>query len=92
MGLGMGLRPSTNGGCRSLGFMTSQHPNTKFQYTNSKKKHIKLEQKDPTSTINTTYNLQICYLFTNESIYLGFTILGFIWFLQTKSEIRTDLT
>ena len=92
MGLGMGLGPSTKGGCRSLGFVTSQHPNTKFQYTNSEKKHIKLEQKDPTSTINSTYNLQICYLFTNESIYLGFTILGFIWFLQTKSKIRTDLT
>ena len=43
-----------------------------------KEKHIKLEQKDPTSIINTTYNLQIRYLFTNESIYLGFTILGFI--------------
>ena len=55
-------------------------------------KHNKLEQKDPTSIINITYNLQSCYLFNNESIFLGFSILGFIWFLQIKSEIRTDLT
>ena len=55
-------------------------------------KHNKLEQKDPTSIINITYNLQSCYLFNNESIFLGFSILGFIWFLQTKSEIKTDLT
>ena len=39
-------------------------------------KHNKLEQKDPTSIINITYNLQSRYLFNNESIFLGFSIWG----------------
>ena len=69
--------------------MTSKY---KISMHKFRTKHNKLEQKDPTSIINITYNLQICYLFNNESIFLGFSILGFIWFLPTKSEIRTDLT
>ena len=56
-------------------------------------KHNKLKQKDPTSIINIKYNLQKVAIYsTMNQFSLGFSILGFIWLLQTKSEIRTDLT
>ena len=70
------------------------HSNTKFQYTNSKKDHSKHEQKDPTSTITSTYALQIrypqtmfirLYIQQGNNVY-GFFDFGVIWFLQTKSE------
>ena len=55
--------------------MTSKY---KISMHKFRTKHNKLEQKDPMSIINITYNLQSCYLFNNESIFLGFSILGFI--------------